>query len=290
MNADAYVEFLARCGMRSRRASAVHWIETGPRIWMSVPFQADLDPREVAADPPVGLVDLAARFPCPAGLGRPSYRLVCRDTGYGLSTLESKARNQTRRGLERCTVERVEPASLRGVAEELEAETRERQERSDGQPDLWKRFLSAAEAVPGAETWAAFNDGSVGAFVLAFRMDRWLHITHVRSRRAALASYPNNALLYEVNRRSLETGGCEAVSIGFESLQENVDGLDRFKLAMGYRREPVGCRIMLGGLGRALVMAMRLPGGRASIARIFGPEAHAKLVGMARWIREQDAA
>ena len=211
-----------------------------------------------------------------------------RGADYGFARLESKARNQTRRGLERCTVAREEPTALLADAEALERDTRERQGRRDGDPGMWKRMLAAAAATEGAEAWAARIDGQVGAFLLAFRMDGWLHVTHVRSRRAMLGQYPNNALLYEVNRRSLAEGGCKAVSIGFESIQAEVDGLDHFKIALGYVREPVGCRIMLAPLGRALALASALPGGNALLARAAGAEGASKIAGMVRWMREQD--
>ena len=289
MNAERYAEFLARCGTRVRHAAGAAWTETSRGVWMSFPYQLELDPAAVAKDPPLRAGDIAARWPCALAEGRASYRLVCRGADYGFARLESKSRNQTRRGLERCTVAREDPAALLADAEELERDTRERQGRRDGDPGMWKRLLAAAAATEGAEAWAARIDGRVGAFLLAFRMDGWLHVTHVRSRRAMLGMYPNNALLYEVNRRSLAEGGCQAVSIGFESIQAEVDGLDHFKIALGYVREPVGCRILLAPLGRALALAIRAPGGRALVARAAGAEGASKLEGMVRWVREQDA-
>lgn len=287
MNSALYAEFLGRAGIRVRQAAGAGWAETSRGVWMSFPFQRELDAVAVAADPPLGALDIAARWPCRPGQGRMSHRLVCRGADYGFSRLEPKARNQTRRGLERCTVAREDPMSLLSDAEALESDTRARQGRRDGDPGMWRRLLSAAAAVEGAEAWSARVEGNVGALLLAFRMDGWLHVTHVRSRRSMLGQYPNNALLYEVNRASLGQGGCEAVSIGFESIQDDVEGLDHFKMAMGFEREPVGCRILMAPLGHALALASRAPGGRALMARIAGTEGASKLAGMVRWASEQ---
>ena len=287
MNSTLYAEFLGRAGVRVRRAAGAEWAETSRGVWMSFPFQRELDAAAVAADPPLGALDVAARWPCLPGQGRVSHRLVCRGSDYGFSRLESKARNQTRRGLERCTVAREDPLSLLTDAQALEVDTRERQGRRQCDPGMWRRLLSAAQAVEGAEAWAARIDGTVGALLLGFRMDGWLHVTHVRSRRSMLAQYPNNALLYEVNRASLGEGKCEAVSIGFESIQTDVNGLDHFKVAMGFDREPIGCRILMAPLGHALALARRAPGGQALMERIAGAEAAAKIAGMARWAWEQ---
>ena len=66
----------------------------------------------------------AARFPARPTENTPTGGLfVCSDDSYELSSLQKKARNQTRRGLKHCRIERVEFSDLSQRGHKLNVET-----------------------------------------------------------------------------------------------------------------------------------------------------------------------
>lgn len=290
MSTEGFVKFLHEMGHTVRREGGAYWYNSSPRIYMSFPFQLEIDPKSLDIRNVIGRDGFAARFPCAPNVGRPSYRLVCDTPDYGLSSLSQKARNQTKRGLERCEVRPVESDKLLTHGIRLNRDTMERQGRkiAKGFDEYWMKYFSAAMKAEGADIWGAFVEGELAAYLVSFRMNRCAHILIVRSDSRHLNVYPNNALLFNYIRQTLGRGDVEQVSIGFESLQQRLESLDHFKSGLGFRKVETGQRIELAWWLKLFLrkpLAARLCG--LIHSKAAKDERFAKLSGMLQWYSKQ---
>lgn len=289
MSAEGYARFLRQMGHKVRKAEGLFWFDVMPRVYMSFPFQHLVEPRGLDWKSILGSDGWIARFPCEVEFGRKSYRIIADQKDYDLQSLSGKARNQTRRGLENCQVRPTEFEELEGSGIAINRDTLERQGRiiPKGFDDYWRRYFKEASRSEGAHAWGAFVDGVLAAYLIAFRMEGVCHILILRSRRALLRKYPNNALIFSYLKTMLTEEGTSCVSIGFESLQAGLKSLDSFKLGMGFRKEPVGQRIFLKPWLGALIR----PAAAGMLARLTAllpqNEKIAKLTGLLKWYSEQ---
>ncbi len=289
MSTEGYATFLELMGHRVRRIDGIYWFNVYPRIYMPFPFQKILDPFQINVSRILGKDGLVVRYPCAVKVGRPSYRIICDVKDYGLMSLKSKARNQTRRGLERCEVKQLDFSRYIEDALELNRDTLIRQQRSIP-PDFeeyWRRYFRCCESVEGAEIWGAFVEEKLAAYLIAFRMENVSHILILRSKRELLKFYPNNALVFAYLEKTLTDDFINEVSIGFESIQEGMGSLDHFKVGMGFRKEPVGQRIEVRP-----VLSIIFKTGLANIVEKIlsckkADERFWKFKGLIRWYNEQ---
>jgi hypothetical protein len=179
--------------------------------------------------------------------GYPSYRVICRNKDYDLPSLSSKARNQTRRGLENCTISRVEFDFLAREGFDLFTSTLVRQGRKIPKDlkNYWTTYCTNAAKTQGFDAWGAFFNDKLAAFIVAFEMEGCYNIFIQRSLREALKYYSNNALVFTVTQEALARPEIEEVSYGFESLQQELEGLIHFKVGMGFIKQPIKQRITL---------------------------------------------
>ncbi len=289
MSSEGYAGFVAAMGHRVRQSGGVYWFNAHPHIYMSFPFDCEVDPASVDWGVVLGDDGWAARFPCQMAVGRPSYRIVADQSGYGMSNLSGKARNQTRRGLENCEVRLVSFEELAVVGMTLNRETLVRQNRKPGADfeAYWKNYYSQAARADGAEAWGAFVAGELAAYLIAFRMEGVAHVLIVRSSSRFLKQYPNNALMYGYLEHALNRAGLKEVSIGLESIQEGMDTLDHFKIGMGFHKKPVGQRIVLRPALRKLMSGPGVKAARLILRDGWGSEKLGKLAGLVRWYAEQ---
>lgn len=289
MSAEGYANFLIEMGHNVREAGGLWWFNSQPHIYMSFPFHRQVDPRNLELSKILGKDGWVARFPCDIDLGYESFRIVCDTDGYDLKDLLSKSRNQTRRGLENCTVRRIEFEELMVDAIRLNRETLIRQGRKVP-PDLevyWTRYYRAAAKAPGAEVWGAYVDGSLAAYLISFTMEGIANILIVRSAHEFLAKYPNNALLFSFIKEALSRGDIDEVSIGLESVQKDMDSLDRFKTGLGFKKVPVGQRIELSPWLRPWLRGALLKMAKGYADKRSESERFSKLAGMLKWYSEQ---
>ncbi|RMG35866.1 MAG: GNAT family N-acetyltransferase [Methanobacteriota archaeon] len=289
MSAEAYADFLARMGHAVRKVGGVYWFNAHPHVYMSFPFQKLVDPFSVDWSDVSQEDGWCARFPCSIEIGRPSYRIIVDNPEYGLKCLTSKARNQTRRGLENCEVRPVDFRELAEMGMSLNLETMERQGRKASRDFqvYWRRYYYEASRTSGAHAWGAFVNGDLAAYLIGFIMDRVSHILIVRSSRMYLKKYPNNALISEYIRNMMHQGLVDEVSIGLESIQDEMQSLDHFKLGMGFRKEPVGQRIVLRPWLSGIMKPPILGITRALLNRFPRNEQISKIAGLLRWYEEQ---
>lgn len=289
MSIEGYADFLVRMGHRIVRIGSTTWFDTNPRIFSPLPFHAEVDPSAMDWGALFRQNCLAARCCVPTPWGRPSYRLMVDDPTYDFAHLASKARNQTRRGLESCTVREITFDELSTHGTSLERDTLIRQNRRipGSLEQYWRRYFAHAAKAQGAIAWGAFHQNSLAAYLIAFEMTETVHILIVRSATAHLRFYPNNALLFRFVSETLRTGRAREISIGLESIQTGLGPLDHFKEGLGFRKLPTRQYVTLAPLLR---MALRGPVLRASAACLdLATESQLarKAAGLLRWYDNQ---
>jgi hypothetical protein len=115
-------------------------------VYQSFPYDLSVLPTADELCQVLGMRGLAARHACPLTSGVASYQLIVDDAHYGLASLSGKARNQTRRGLENCSVRQVGFEELeRAGALALSRDTLNRQGSSTAanHDRTWQRYLGA---------------------------------------------------------------------------------------------------------------------------------------------------
>lgn len=265
MKADAaYAGFLERLGHRLVRTTSASWYDVNRAFFMSAPSHRAYSPgaeelQQVFRHFPC----FGVRFAAPLqGPGKLSYQLVCDNSSYGLETLSANVRSKVRRGLKRCEVERASFATLASAGRRAQLDTLARQGREDLlNGDGWDRFWEAAAATPNMEGWAAWNSGSLAAFLVAVTFEESVEFMLARSCSAGLGAYPNNALIFRVTEEMLMRRRAREITFGLESL-EPVGPLDEFKLGMGFRKRPLRQRVIFHPLVRGVLRP-------AAVRRVF---------------------
>ena len=289
MSTQGYAGFLRMMGHTVRQSAGLFWFNAHPHVYMSFPFHRLVDPSSIIPREILGRDGWLMRFPCDITEGRPSYRIVCDQRKYDLADLSPKARNQTRRGLEKCL---VRPVSFDELAKEgirLNNETIVRQGRTVPRDfnTYWSRYYQTAGRSEGAESWGAFIDGALAAYLIAFRMEECANILIVRSSTQHLKQYPNNALLFTYTHHTIRDPDVNEISIGLESVQYEMESLDHFKYGMGFRQVPVGQRIEVTFWLKSLLKGPLLKGMRRMSQVLSNKERFSKLAGMLQWYEEQ---
>jgi hypothetical protein len=281
MEPQFYAEFLERLGHTVREAHGVFWYNVFSHAWICFPLETQLAPAEIdlsriLGNDRGGIV----RYCCPVEDGVAGFRHVVSGRDYDLKSLESKARNQTRQGLERCVCGPVDGKEIAREGIELHAETLTRQGRrlSAGYQDYWQRYFEAVSVCPSATVWSCRCEGQLAALLISFKIGSVENICIVRSRAELLKNRPNNALLFTFLQWALQRSDTAEVCIGLQSLQPQMSSLEVFKRCMGFRDQPIGQRIEVQTpLGLTVPpLAARLAG---SIAGKIGGEYAARLAG-----------
>jgi len=183
---------------------------------------------------------IALRFIGPThGDGKPSFIWVCRKP-YNLNVIQKKSRNQTRRGLEKCSVRLLTFSQLICIGWEAHSDTLNRH----GQKAQSLGLNDILDDCNAYKAWGAFIEDSLAAYVVVLLVDDWAHIIINRSTTSSLKHYPNNALVFQVVSELLSQKYINVVSYGWDSLVPN-QGLEKFKLGMGFVKEPVKQRIII---------------------------------------------
>jgi hypothetical protein len=287
MNIDVMGEWLRRQGHRVLRTASSGWYDASPHVYQAFPAHWVIRPtEEELATVLRGQRAAALRYSTPvdAPLGRLSYHLT-RTGSYGLETLERRARQGVRHGLERCSVERI---PLERLAEEgwpLEVDTCRRQGRSVTRSRAaWRRRYLAAAELPGFEAWGALVEGQLASALLAVQVGDCLELVSQQCLTRHLEAHVNSALAFTVTRDALARPGIGKVFYTLESLDAPAS-VDVFKLRMGFVAVPLRQRVAfhpwltpaLGSLGWLT---------HACAARLPIRTALAKADGMFRFYRE----
>lgn len=222
----------------------------------------------------------AVRFlsPTTAAGGAESFQWTCRQT-FELEALDSKDRNTVRKGLKNCTVRQLSFDELARDGETAQLDTLRRLGRELKSLSTTQR-LSQHRAY---QAWGAFVEDQLAAFAINLRVENWVHIQVNRSATELLKFNPNNALLYVMTQQLLTDPEVEAVSYGWEPLAP-LTTLDRFKLSMGYVKEPVRQNIVLAPWLRYAVNPLTRRLIRQAATWRSGDQRLQRLAGVCRYI------
>ncbi len=261
MEAEQFAQFFARQGYRTFKTERGRWYEIHPFCWQSIPYHRLAEPS--AADiNRLFFKKFSVLIRFPTGSRRhclPGHIWVCDRRDYDFAALETKARNQVRRGLEKNAIARVDFTFLAQAGWELIVETAGRQDRKADFTDqkAWARYCAAAAGVQDFEAWGAFLSGRLAAFLVGANVEGYCYILHQASRTADLKDYPNNALIYQVTKLKLSDPKIQVVSYGLDSI-EDTPGLRNFKQRMGFYRKPLNQKILINPLATWLKSKMAL--------------------------------
>ena len=165
----------------------------------------------------------------------PGYIWICEKKNYDFTNLDAKAKNKTRRGLERNLVKEIDFNLLIKEGWTLIKDTAQRQQREAdfATPGEWVRYCEAAAGTPDFEAWGAFVQEHLAAFLVGAQIGDYYWILRQVSETVYLKNHPNNALIYIVTKSKLAKPTINKVSYGLDSV-ENTSGLNIFKQGMGF--------------------------------------------------------
>jgi hypothetical protein len=255
MEAEQFAQFFARQGYRTAKTNSSCWYEIHPFCWQSIPYHKVVEP-SAAEIRRLFYRDFSVliRFCSEDRQGTlPAHIWVCDRRDYDFTALETKTRNQVRRGLEKNEIKRLDFAFLAKAGWELIRETAGRQVRQTDfvdQPE-WGRYCAAAAGIQDFEAWGVGWQGRLSAFLVGAQVDGYYYILHQASRTADLKNYPNNALIYLVTKLKMGDPEVKVISYGLDSI-EDTQGLRNFKQGMGFYRRPLNQKILINPLGQWL--------------------------------------
>lgn len=244
MSPGEIAQFYEQRGFHVIRTSSCWWFNEyrQRRVYTSFPSHSLLRPGEDELNSLFSQAPgcLAARFISPCeGRGIKTAMWVRRGP-YDLSSLRSKARNQTRRGLDQCTIRTMSWNELTELGWLAHRDTQNRHGYADAGSLGVDGQLSEC---PAFQAWGAFVGEVLAAYLVTLCVDDCLEFLINRSANDYLGFYPNNALVYHVTNLALSGEGIRKVSYGWGGLIAN-PGLDHFKLNMGFVGEPACQRVV----------------------------------------------
>lgn len=287
---DDYAHFLKTVGHRVLMTESSCWFNASSGAYLNLPFHRPISPGPSEIRKVIGKVGIIVRYTCPVEVGRPSYKLSCYDKNYGYDSLLQKGRNRTRRGMESCSVRRLDFHELEAVkALDLNRDTLLRQGRRvpANHDHYWRTYYSAAAESHSMEAWGAFVGDDLAAYLIACKIEDCMNVLYVHSHRNYLKANPNNALFFIFTRDALSRKEITEVCLGLESPQPDLQDLDRFKLRMGYTKVPMGQRIEFNPLLRWFLGGSLQRNLQAAVSKVHGRENFAKLAGVLQWHSEQ---
>ena len=258
MDVENYRRFLEAIGHRIIVSRSGYWFNISRWFYESIP------PFRVIA-PDQAEINMLLRKYHVIGLkyctnqnngGKPSAIYLCQGKEYDLKNLHPKMRNKVRQGLRNCSVQPITFDYLHDHGVQLNQDTLIRQRRDDPilcQPDRWASLCQAGEEIEGAETWGAFVNGQLAAYMITFIIDGYSNILYQMSKTDFLASRANNALTFVATQAILNYPGIQGVSYGHASIRE-LPGLEEFKTRLGYKKWSVNYMVVLHPLVRFMLM------------------------------------
>lgn len=284
-----YAAFLERIGHTVRKIGPDWWYDCSSRVYANFPFHQDVDAANLNVSDVLKSDGIIARMCCLPDQGVSSFRMMCYDKDYDFPSLRSRTRTQVRRGLEACTVERIAFSDLKRNYLPLQQATLERQGRSteSSEQKYWDNYIDSASKMTGSETWAAFVDGEMAAYLISFMIGDIANLCIARSNTRLLKSYPNNALVFRYMSEVLRRPEVRGVDYGLESIESGGEKLERFKTGMGFEREECGQRVMFSGriapfLSRPVVKLFR-----PCVRTLIKGDKGRKLDGVLNWYQTQ---
>ncbi len=253
MDREAYALFLGAQGLRIIRTAGAVWVEKRKLFIENVPPHQRIHMTGWDATKIFLRGFAVIRYTCAEKEGQSSAEFVCEDKQYDLSSLDPKARNKVRQGLKNCLIRQVDFELLAERGYVINCSALSRQGRTGPRyltdDKLWKAYMAAIRFMPGIEPYGAFVGDRLCAYVLAVHVDDYVYTYHPFAEVKSLEVRPMNALIFTLVRDCLRKPGVNTISYGLQSFIA-LPALDDFKRSMGFRRRPIGRRILVNPLAR----------------------------------------
>lgn len=246
-------QFASAQGMQTIQSESCLWVEKKRFFYESVPGhrRIRLRPDEAAWLFKRGAV--AIRYTCNEDEGTRSFEYVCDDGNFGLPTLAPDARRRVRRGLEACEVKRVEFEQLAREGCPINRSVFARQGRVAEsvmtEEARWSRYMTICSSLSSLEAYGAFIDRRLVGYSIAAYVDEYCYLFHTHAYTDFMKFSPIYALTYTVVHNALQKSDIKYVSQGLESFLV-LPEVERFKLAMGFRKRPLGRRVEINPWAR----------------------------------------
>lgn len=253
MSVADYTRFLEAQGLRVLEAEKSLWVEKRKFFFENIPPHRTLRLGAAAVSRLFVKGCAVLRYGCEEPEGVPSFEYVCDDKDFGLHSLAPDARRRVRRGLESCDVRRVdfELLARHGYAINQSALARQKRPAPAHFADemLWRRYMQACASIPTLTAFGAFVNARFIGFSIAANVEDHSYLHHTHAFADELKHSPINLLTYTVTKAMLERPEVSCVSQGMEPFVA-LPGVERFKLAMGFRKRPMRRRVVVNPLAR----------------------------------------
>jgi len=256
MNRADLSRFATAQGMRILEGESCLWVEKRKFFLESLPQHRPVRLRPGEAARLFLRGTAVIRYTCEEAEGAQSFEYVWDDKGYSLDSLHKDAKRNVRKNLELCVVRRIDCKLLGEQGCTINRSALARQGRHLPSTfltdqNLWKRYMAVCESLPFVEAYGAFVEDRLCAFSLVLLMDDYCYTYHPYASTEYLKHYPMNVLIYSIVRTMLDRPNVNCVSYGLESFASRPT-LERFKLAMGCRKRPIGRRVLIHPLARPI--------------------------------------
>ena len=250
-----YIRFVAAQGMRIIEGKSCYWIEKRRHLWESAPAHRRV---HLSADETAALFRLGAiaiRYTCNEDEGTPTSQYIWNDKNFGLESLHKDARRNVRKNVEVCKFQRIdfELLAREGCAINRGVFARQDRQSEEFQTDetKWNAYMKVCQSMPFLEAYGVFIEERLAAYSLVIFCDDYCYTLHPYARSEYFKFYPMNVLIYSMVKTLLERPTVRCVSYGMESYTSRPT-LERFKIAMGCRKDPIGRRIVVHPLAKPL--------------------------------------
>jgi hypothetical protein len=165
---------------------------------------------------------------------------VCRNRGYSLDTLESRARRDIRHALRSLRFGFIDMPTFLEHGAVAFCSSRSRQGLSDGTPGEFQSCYGKLARNPAHHVLGAWKDDHLAAFLSAEVVEDCASIA-VYAASDYLKCNPNDGLIYHALNVLLVREKVRCVTYGLSSIQEEskADSLHRFKRKVGFEALPV---------------------------------------------------
>lgn len=235
MNTEIFSEWLKRQGHKVYRTESSYWYNAGPMVLQAFPYHWLITPgreeiRSLMLNNPV--VALRYSSPFSSNGGKVSYHIV-QENSYDINTLNSKARNGIKRGLENFRIENISFERLAREGWHLQYDTLLRQNRQGSMTRKdWEKLCLSAIDLPGFEVFAALSGFELAAAVIVCRIGDKFNVPYAMSHCRFLRQHVNNALFYSMILNLQNHEDVSGIFFTVQSLDAPAN-VDEFKLRMG---------------------------------------------------------
>ena len=189
---------------------------------------------------------------------------ICDIKNYEMETISnSTGRRGIRKGLEKCSVNRIEPDKFAKLAYNIYHKSLLSYNVPESQIISYNRYnqiILKQSNYNGFELWGAFVEGKLASFATCLIIDNVALLGSTKSDPDFYKYYPNNALFYQLTKHYLSERGLSYITNGPRTLLHTTT-INDFLIKMGYRRMYSRLNIELSnnakllfnlGIGRAI--------------------------------------